>query len=97
MLPLPRREVYQIPADQSQYHWGLANGTRDLVSRCVSFAREYGDPVRIECLGHFPLTRFLQADKIEKLEKDHGWNEEQFDFILQFLRTILLKREPFPT
>lgn len=34
-----------------------------------------------------------QADKIEKLEKDHGWHEEQFDFILQFLRTILLKRE----
>lgn len=40
---------------------------------------------------------FVQADKIEKLEKDHGWNEEQFDFILQFLRTILLKRELFPT
>jgi dynein light intermediate chain 1 len=37
--------------------------------------------------------RFLQADKIEKLEKDHGWHEEEFDFILQFLRTILLKRE----
>ncbi|THC90643.1 hypothetical protein EYZ11_009887 [Aspergillus tanneri] len=31
------------------------------------------------------------ADKIEKLERDHGWHEEQFDFILQFLRTILLK------
>lgn len=36
---------------------------------------------------------FLQADKIEKLEKDHGWHEEEFDFILQFLRTILLKRK----
>lgn len=35
----------------------------------------------------------LQADKIEKLEKDHGWHEEEFDFILQFMRTILLKRE----
>lgn len=33
-----------------------------------------------------------QADKIEKLEKDHGWHEEEFDFILQFMRTILLKR-----
>lgn len=39
------------------------------------------------------LVCFLQADKVEKLEKDHGWNEDQFDFILQFLRTILLKRE----
>lgn len=33
-----------------------------------------------------------QADKIEQLEKDHGWHEEEFDFILQFMRTILLKR-----
>ena len=33
-----------------------------------------------------------QADKIEKLEKDNGWNEEEFDFIQQFMRTILLKR-----
>jgi hypothetical protein len=48
-------------------------------------------------LRHHSLTLFVQADKIEKLEKDHGWNEEQFDFILQFLRTILLKRELFPT
>ncbi|OQD73457.1 hypothetical protein PENDEC_c015G06677 [Penicillium decumbens] len=41
-----------------------------------------GIPMCVVCQG---------ADKIEKLEKDHGWNEEQFDFILQFLRTILLK------
>ena len=27
------------------------------------------------------------------LETDHGWREEEFDFVLQFLRTILLKRE----
>ncbi|KAL1957723.1 hypothetical protein VTO42DRAFT_5566 [Malbranchea cinnamomea] len=31
------------------------------------------------------------AEKIEKLEKEHGWREEEFDFILQFMRTILLK------
>ncbi|KAJ5238882.1 hypothetical protein N7468_003501 [Penicillium chermesinum] len=43
-----------------------------------------GIPMCVVCQG---------ADKIEKLEKDHGWHEEQFDFILQFLRTILLKRE----
>lgn len=42
------------------------------------------------------LTEFLQADKIEKLEKEHGWREEEFDFILQFMRTILLKRESLP-
>ncbi|EEH21653.2 hypothetical protein PABG_03869 [Paracoccidioides brasiliensis Pb03] len=32
-----------------------------------------------------------RAEKIEKLEKEHGWHEEEFDFILQFMRTILLK------
>lgn len=53
-------------------------------------------PNSVPCVRHVSLTYF-QADKIEKLEKDHGWNEEQFDFILQFLRTILLKRELFPT
>ncbi|KAA8647143.1 dynein family protein [Aspergillus tanneri] len=41
-----------------------------------------GVPMCVVCQG---------ADKIEKLERDHGWHEEQFDFILQFLRTILLK------
>ncbi|KAJ5317545.1 hypothetical protein N7508_002053 [Penicillium antarcticum] len=41
-----------------------------------------GVPMCVVCQG---------ADKIEKLEKEHGWHEEQFDFILQFLRTILLK------
>ncbi|KAJ5689478.1 hypothetical protein N7462_003870 [Penicillium macrosclerotiorum] len=41
-----------------------------------------GIPMCVVCQG---------ADKIEKLEKEHGWHEEEFDFILQFLRTILLK------
>lgn len=34
----------------------------------------------------------LQADKIEMLERERGWKEEEFDFVLQFLRTVLLKR-----
>lgn len=39
-----------------------------------------------------PLCVVCQnADKIESLEKDRGWKEEEFDFILQYLRTILLK------
>ncbi len=36
---------------------------------------------------------YLQADKIAKLEKENGWQEEDFDYVLQFMRTILLKRE----
>ncbi|KAH0544520.1 hypothetical protein GP486_008511, partial [Trichoglossum hirsutum] len=31
------------------------------------------------------------ADKIETLEKERAWKEEEFDFVLQFLRTVLLK------
>ena len=42
-------------------------------------------------------TSAQQADKIEKLEKEHGWHEEEFDFILQFMRTILLKRTSAPS
>jgi len=37
---------------------------------------------------------FVQADKIDTLEIEHGWREEEFDFVLQFLRTILMKRKP---
>jgi hypothetical protein len=28
------------------------------------------------------------------LERERGWKEEDFDFVLQFLRTVLLKRMP---
>ncbi|KAL6707614.1 hypothetical protein ACN47E_003964 [Coniothyrium glycines] len=39
-----------------------------------------------------PLCVVCQnADKIEMLEKERGWKEPEFDFILQYLRTILLK------
>jgi len=44
-----------------------------------------------EPLG-LPLCIVCQnADKIESLEKERGWKEHEFDFILQYLRTILLK------
>lgn len=44
-----------------------------------------------EPLG-LPLCVVCQnADKIESLEKERGWKEAEFDFILQYLRTILLK------
>lgn len=35
----------------------------------------------------------MQADKIDTLEVEQNWKEEEFDFVLQFLRTILMKRE----
>ena len=35
---------------------------------------------------------YFQADRIDVLEKDRGWHEEEFDFVLQYLRTILMKR-----
>ncbi|KAI5291609.1 hypothetical protein KEM55_008313, partial [Ascosphaera atra] len=41
-----------------------------------------GVPLCVVCQG---------ADNIEKLEKEYGWREEEFDYILQFMRTILLK------
>jgi hypothetical protein len=29
---------------------------------------------------------------MEKLEREQSWREEEFDYVLQFLRTVLLKR-----
>lgn len=38
------------------------------------------------------LLTSTQSDKIEALEKERSWKEDEFDFVLQSLRTILLKR-----
>lgn len=39
-----------------------------------------------------PLIVVAQnASHIETLEKERGWKDEEFDFILQYLRTVLLK------
>lgn len=47
---------------------------------------EWDEPLGI------PLCVVCQnADKIEALERERGWKEEQFDFILQSMRTVLLK------
>jgi len=47
---------------------------------------EFDEPIGL------PLCVVCQnADKIEMLERERGWKEEEFDFVLQFLRTILLK------
>ncbi|KAK6542641.1 hypothetical protein TWF694_006584 [Orbilia ellipsospora] len=44
-----------------------------------------------EPLGLPLLVVCQNADKIETLERERGWKEEEFDFVLQFMRTILLK------
>ncbi|KAI5796336.1 dynein light intermediate chain-domain-containing protein, partial [Peziza echinospora] len=47
---------------------------------------EFDEPIGL------PLCVVCQnADKIEVLERERGWKEGQFDFVLQFLRTVLLK------
>ena len=33
----------------------------------------------------------VQAEKIEQMERDYGWGEDQFDFLMQWLRCVLLK------
>jgi dynein light intermediate chain 1, cytosolic len=33
----------------------------------------------------------IQAEKIQNLERDYGWGEDQFDFLMQWLRCVLLK------
>jgi hypothetical protein len=33
-----------------------------------------------------------QAQRMEVLEKNQGWKEPDFDTVLQYLRTVLLRR-----
>ncbi|KAF2758369.1 hypothetical protein EJ05DRAFT_492725 [Pseudovirgaria hyperparasitica] len=47
---------------------------------------EWDEPLGI------PLCVVCQnADKIEQLERERGWKEDDFDFVLECLRTVLLK------
>ncbi|KAF2398143.1 dynein family protein [Trichodelitschia bisporula] len=49
-------------------------------------AGEWDEPLGV------PLCVVCQnADKIVSLERERGWRDEQFDFIAQFVRTVLLK------
>ena len=41
-----------------------------------------GIPICCVCQG---------AEKTEVLEREHGWKDDEFDYILQFMRTVLLK------
>lgn len=43
---------------------------------------ELGLPLSVVCIN---------AEKIERLERDFGWQEEEFDFLMQWLRCVLLK------
>lgn len=43
-----------------------------------------GVPLSVVCLN---------AEKEERMEKEYGWQEGDFDFVLQWMRCVLLKRE----
>lgn len=45
---------------------------------------ELGLPLSVVCLN---------AEKEERMEKEYGWQEGDFDFVLQWMRCVLLKRE----
>lgn len=38
------------------------------------------------------LMLAFQSERIDYLEKSQGWKEEKFDLVLQYLRTVLLRR-----
>ena len=46
-----------------------------------------GVPLAVVCMN---------ANKIERMEREFGWQEEQFDFVLQWMRCVLLKRKSYP-
>ncbi|KAJ5104904.1 hypothetical protein NUU61_002251 [Penicillium alfredii] len=89
----------KIVMEETMTEWRDRKRGMDASSAATGGLSNSGGPVTIplgpgewdEGLG-IPMCVVCQgADKIEKLEKDHGWHEEEFDFILQFLRTLLLK------
>ncbi|KAF2454170.1 dynein light intermediate chain-domain-containing protein [Lineolata rhizophorae] len=47
---------------------------------------EYDEP-----LGMPLLVVAQRADRVAALERERGWGDDEFDFVLQYLRTLLLK------
>ena len=43
---------------------------------------ELGIPLNVVC---------IESEKIEQLEREQGWQEDHFDFLSQWIRTVLLK------
>ena len=41
----------------------------------------------------FTADTLIQAEKINTIEIEQNWGEENFDFVLQYIRTILMKRK----
>lgn len=69
-------------------HWACLSALS--VTTCV-----LPGAIPAQCMSSgMPADLLSQADKIESLEVEQSWKEEEFDFVLQFLRTILMKREP---
>ena len=44
-----------------------------------------------EALGVPVCVVCQNAEKIDILEREHGWKDDEFDYILQYMRTVLLK------
>ncbi|KAI9667162.1 MAG: hypothetical protein M1831_001339 [Alyxoria varia] len=44
-----------------------------------------------EALGVPVCVVCQNAEKIDNLEREHGWKDDEFDYILQYMRTVLLK------
>lgn len=48
--------------------------------------------VHFRKIGRDQFLTCVQSDQMEVLERERGWKEDEFDFVLQSLRTVLLKR-----
>lgn len=80
-------ENRSILEDKSRaFHEGASSSTSADYIKIPNGAGEWDESLGI------PLCVVCQnADKIESLEKERGWKEAEFDYILQYMRTILLK------
>ncbi|KIX10047.1 uncharacterized protein Z518_01128 [Rhinocladiella mackenziei CBS 650.93] len=72
-------------------HSAQPGGSSSADQKSISAAVPLGPGEWDDGLG-IPLSVVcVQAEKIEVLERDFGWGEDQFDFLMQWLRCVLLK------
>ena len=81
------RKERKAGPDAPKSTFGATDGAEQTATSIVPLGPGEWD----EGLGISLSVVCIHTEKIERLEQDLGWQEDQFDFLMQWLRTVLLK------
>ncbi|KAK4692775.1 dynein cytoplasmic 1 light intermediate chain, partial [Lecanoromycetidae sp. Uapishka_2] len=86
--PETQKELLDVLASDSPKRPQDRHRRKPVIANEFALGYTYQDVLDAD---HEDVLARLSSDKIDALELEQGWKEEEFDFVLQFLRTILMK------